>query len=123
LTAKLGAGWIATAGDVEGGVAAMADMRQCRRAAGREAEPLDAVVLTGGAILEEGEAADSPRAIAQAGPRAAMLLHRAADAALAGLPMMVPMPPAVTETVAGYVELAANSRRRAPTILKTTAAT
>jgi hypothetical protein len=53
LTAKLGAGWIATAGDVEGGVAAMADMRQRRRAAGREAEPLDAVVLTGGAILEE----------------------------------------------------------------------
>jgi 5,10-methylenetetrahydromethanopterin reductase len=63
-------------------------------------------VLTGGAILEEGEPADSPRAIAQAGPRAAMLLHRAADAALAGLPMMAPMPPSVAETVAGYVELA-----------------
>ena len=28
LTAKLGAGWIDTAGDVEGGVAAMADMRE-----------------------------------------------------------------------------------------------
>jgi 5,10-methylenetetrahydromethanopterin reductase len=106
LTAKLGAGWIATAGDVEGGVAAMADMRERRRAAGREAEPFDAVVLTGGAILEEGEPADSPRAIAQAGPRAAMLLHRAADAALAGLPIMAPMPPAVAESVAGYIELA-----------------
>ena len=64
------------------------------------------MVLTGGAILEEGEPADLPRAIAQAGPRAAMLLHRAADAALAGLPIMAPMPPAVAETVAGYVELA-----------------
>jgi 5,10-methylenetetrahydromethanopterin reductase len=106
LTAKLGAGWIATAGDVEGGVAAMADMRERRRAACRDAEPLDEVVLTGGAILEEGEPADSPRALAQAGPRAAMLLHRAADAALAGLPMMAPMPPAVAESVAGYVELA-----------------
>jgi 5,10-methylenetetrahydromethanopterin reductase len=84
----------------------MADMQERWRAAGREAEPLDAVVLTGGAILEEGERADSPRAIAQAGPRAAMLLHRAADAALAGLPMMAPMPPSVAETVAGYVELA-----------------
>src|SRR3954470_17963531 len=52
LTVKLGAGWIATAGDVEGGVTAMSDMRERRRAAGREAEPLDAVVLTGGAILE-----------------------------------------------------------------------
>ncbi len=106
LTAKLGAGWIATAGDVDSGVAAMTDMRERRRAAGRETEPLDAVVLTGGAILEEGEAADSPRVIAQAGPRAAMLLHRAADAALAGLPMMAPMPPAVEAAVAGYVELA-----------------
>jgi len=106
LTAKLGAGWIATASDIEGAVAAMTDMQERRRAAGRETEPIDAVVLTGGAILEEGEPADSPRAIAQAGPRAAMLLHRAADAALAGLPMMAPMPPSVAETVAGYVELA-----------------
>jgi 5,10-methylenetetrahydromethanopterin reductase len=106
LTAKLGAGWIATAGDVESAVAAMADMRNLWRAVGREAEALDTVVLTGGAILEEGEPVDSPRAMAQAGPRAAMLLHRAADAALAGLPMMAPMPPSVAETVAGYVELA-----------------
>src|ERR1700739_3915110 len=50
LTAKLARGWIATAGGVEGGVAAMTDRRERRRAAGREAEPLDAVVLTGGAI-------------------------------------------------------------------------
>jgi 5,10-methylenetetrahydromethanopterin reductase len=61
------------------------------------------VVLTGGAILEEGS---SPRAIAQAGPRAAMRPHRAADAALAGLPMMAPMPRAVDESVRGYLELA-----------------
>src|SRR6202011_3343862 len=49
LTAKLGAGWIATAGDVESGVAAMADMRERRRAVGRGGETLDAVVLPGGA--------------------------------------------------------------------------
>jgi 5,10-methylenetetrahydromethanopterin reductase len=106
LTAKLCAGWIATAGDVEGAVAALADMRERWHAAGHKAEALRAVVMTGGAILEEGEPADSPRAIAQAGPRAAMLLHRVADAALAGLPMMAPMPPAVDAAVAGYVELA-----------------
>jgi 5,10-methylenetetrahydromethanopterin reductase len=106
LTAKLGAGWIATAGDVDGAVAAMTDMQERRQAAGRDTELLDAVVLTGGAILDDGEPADSPRAIAQAGPRAAMLLHRAADAVLAGLPMMAPMPPSVAKTVAAYVELA-----------------
>jgi Luciferase-like monooxygenase len=102
LTAKLGAGWIATTGDV----VAMADMQERWRTAGRADERLEAVVMTGGAILEEGEPLDSPRVMAQAGPRAAMLLHRAADAALAGLPMMAPMPPAVAETVAEYVELA-----------------
>jgi len=106
LTAKLGAGWIATGGDVEGAITAMADMRERWQAAGRGAEPLDAVVMTGGAILEEGEPADSPRAVAQAGPRAAMLLHRAADAALAGLPMMAPMPPSMADIAARYVELA-----------------
>jgi 5,10-methylenetetrahydromethanopterin reductase len=106
LTAKLGAGWINTAGDVAGGVAAMTDMKARWEAAGRAAEPLDSVVLTGGAILAEGEPADSPHAVAQAGPRAAMLLHRAADAALAGLPMIAAVPPAVAEALAGYVELA-----------------
>ena len=106
LTAKLGAGWIATTGDVEGAAAAMADMRQRWQAAGRDAGELQSVVLTGGAILAEGEPADSPRAVAQAGPRAAMLLHRAADAALSEMPMMAPMPPSVAETAAAYVELA-----------------
>ncbi len=63
-------------------------------------------MLTGGAILAPGEPADSPRAVAQAGPRAAMLLHRAADQALAGLPNVAPVPPEIAATVAGYVELA-----------------
>lgn len=66
--------------------------------------------MTGGAILAEGEPADSPRAIAQAGPRAAMLLHRAADAALAGLPNATPAPPSVAAEVAGYVDLARGFR-------------
>ena len=61
-------------------------------------------------VLDEGEPADSPRAIAQAGPRAAMLLHRAADAALMGWPGDRAVPPAVADTVAGYVELARSFR-------------
>src|SRR6516165_342303 len=98
--------WIAASGDVEGAVAAMTDMKGRWQAAGHGVETLAGMVMTGGAILDEGEPADSSRAIAQAGPRAAMLLHRAADAALAGLPMMAPMPQSLAETVAGYVELA-----------------
>ncbi|MFZ2006964.1 MAG: hypothetical protein WAV02_17915, partial [Stellaceae bacterium] len=68
------------------------------------------VVLTGGAILAEGEPADSLRAVAQAGPRAAMLLHRAADQALGGFPPMASMPPALAETIAAYVETARGFR-------------
>src|SRR5208337_4081377 len=54
LTAKLGAGWINTAGDVAGGLAAIRDMQTRRKAAGLDAGALDSVVLTGGAILAEG---------------------------------------------------------------------
>src|SRR5579862_937973 len=110
LTAKLGAGWINTTADVAGGVAALGEMRRLWAAAGQAEEALDAVVLTGGVVLGEHEPADSPRAIAQAGPRAAMLLHRAADAALMGWPALAEMPPAVAEAVAGYVALARNFR-------------
>jgi 5,10-methylenetetrahydromethanopterin reductase len=57
-------------------------------------------------VLEEGEPADSPRAIAQAGPRAAMLLHRAADAALMGMPTLHAIPPALADTMQAYIEKA-----------------
>ena len=109
LTAKLGAGWISTIGNPSEASAALRHMQAQREAAGHGAD-LDSVVLTGGAILEEGEPADSPRAIAQAGPRAAMLLHRAADQALAGFPNTTPISPAIAETVARYIELARNFR-------------
>lgn len=110
LTAKLGAGWINTTADVGGGIAALDEMQGLWRAAGHERAALDAVVLTGGVILEPGEPADSPRAVAQAGPRAAMLLHRAADAALSGWPAIANMPPELAETIAGYVALARQFR-------------
>jgi 5,10-methylenetetrahydromethanopterin reductase len=44
--------------------------------------------------------------MAQAGPRAAVLLHRAADEALAGLPNTSAIPEAVAREVAGYVAMA-----------------
>jgi 5,10-methylenetetrahydromethanopterin reductase len=109
LTAKLDAGWISTISDAEAASAALRAMQSAREAAGHAAA-FDSVLLTGGAILEKGEPADSSRAIARAGPRAAMLLHRAADQALAGFPNTTPVPAAVAGTVAGYVELARGFR-------------
>src|SRR5919202_1858820 len=68
LTAGLGAGWINTTADVAGGIAALEEMHGLWAAAGHTRDALDAVVLTGGVVLEEHEPADSPRAVAQAGP-------------------------------------------------------
>ena len=109
LTARLGAGWILTAADVAGSPGALDEMRGLWAAAGHPPEKLESIVLAGGVVLDEHEPADSARAVAQAGPRAAMLLHRAADAALAGWPMAA-LPPQLAELVAGYVELARNFR-------------
>src|SRR5262249_17038870 len=58
-----------------------------------------------GCVLSEGERADSPRGMAQAGPRAAVMLHRAADEALAGLKAGTAMPTQRAE-IEGYIKLA-----------------
>lgn len=106
LTAKLGAGWLNFVGDVAGGVAAMGGMRKTWTDAGRPAADLTAVAFALGCVLQPGEPCDSERAMAQGGPRAAVLLHRAADEALAGLPNTSAVPAAVAETVAAYVAFA-----------------
>ena len=106
LAARLGARWILFFNDVCGGLAGLRRMQETWAAAGQAGDDLYATAFVLGCILRDGEAADSPRAMAQAGPRAAVLLHRAADAALAGLPNSSDVPAAVADTVAGYVELA-----------------
>jgi 5,10-methylenetetrahydromethanopterin reductase len=76
LTAELGAGWLNVIG---GGTAVAlqeaAQMRQCWKAAGRGGQPLSTTAFTGGAVLAPGEAFDSPRVKAQAGPWSAITLH------------------------------------------------
>ena len=106
LTAKLGAGWINFFNDVAGGIAGLEDMQRSWREAGRDPATLSATAFVCGCVLAEGEAADSPHAIAQAGPRAAVLLHRVADEVLSGLPNTSAVPSSVADAVAGYVEAA-----------------
>ena len=106
LTARLGAGWLNFVGNVESGVSAMQEMRQSWDRGGNDITDLSAVAFALGCVLQPDEAADSDRAMAQAGPRAAVMLHRAADEALAGLPNSSPMPPELSQPVAAYVELA-----------------
>ena len=104
LTAKLGAGWLYFAGDVDTAATNAAAMRDAWTAAGRSTGDLSSITFALGCVLEDGEPFDSPRAMAQAGPRAAVILHRAADEAIAGLLNSSGIPPAAADAIAGYVE-------------------
>jgi alkanesulfonate monooxygenase SsuD/methylene tetrahydromethanopterin reductase-like flavin-dependent oxidoreductase (luciferase family) len=104
LTAKLGAGWIDNVADAQRGAATLEQMRAAWQNAGHEREALTSVAWIGGAVLEDGEPVDGPRGMALAAPRAAMLLHRAADTALAGYPAPVAMRPEFADITEAYVE-------------------
>src|SRR5579862_4790832 len=104
LTAKMKAGWIDFVGKVENGVKEVQAMREAWTQAGRPIGDLQATAFALGCVLQDGEPADSERAMAQAGPRAAVMLHRAADEALAGLKPGVAM--LSTPEIDGYVAFA-----------------
>ena len=95
LTAELGAGWLNFL--VGGDAAALHDVGSMKQAwvdAGRPVDDLSATAFAVGAVLAAGEAADSPRAKAQAGPGAAVALHNlieneAHGADLSGLPPLL----------------------------------
>jgi 5,10-methylenetetrahydromethanopterin reductase len=104
LTARFKAGWIDFVGKVENGVKEVQAMREVWTQAGHPIGDLQATAFALGCVLKNGEPADSPRAMAQAGPRAAVMLHRAADERLAGLKPGVAM--LSTPEIDGYVEFA-----------------
>src|SRR5262249_7671590 len=105
LTAKLKAGWIYFVGKVENGVKEVEAMREAWSKAGHAMGDLRATAFALGCVLKDGESADSERAMAQAGPRAAVMLHRAADEALAGLAPGVTMVSRTRPEMQGYIDL------------------
>ncbi len=92
LVAKLGANWINTLREPNSANAALADMQKSWQEAGRGAQPFYATVFGSGCVLAEGEAPDSPRAKAQAGPGAAIVFHNLVEAAELGS-IGYPVPP------------------------------
>jgi 5,10-methylenetetrahydromethanopterin reductase len=106
LTAKLNAAWKSFVSDVPGAMAALESMQRSWTAAGRNAGDLYATAWACGCVLEPGEPVDSPRAVAQAGPRAAVLLHRAADLDMEGWQNTSPVPASVQKQVDGYLAMA-----------------
>jgi alkanesulfonate monooxygenase SsuD/methylene tetrahydromethanopterin reductase-like flavin-dependent oxidoreductase (luciferase family) len=101
LTAKLGAGWINFYRNARTAGSALEDMQAAWREAGREPAALRATVMALGCVLAPGEAADGPRARAQAGPLVASTLHRAVEDNLAP----ASLPPDLREPVAALRKL------------------
>ncbi len=69
-------------------------------AAGRTVVGFPKIAWTLGCVLEDGEPADSPRALAQAGPQAAAFLHGAADGTISEL-----LPDDLKQTMKEYRKL------------------
>jgi len=106
LVARLNAGWKTFFSDVPGALAQLESVRASWQAAGRAAADLYATAWTCGCVLADGETAGSDRALAQAGPRAAVALHRAADEDMEGWQNTSPLPAGLEAEVRGYVDMA-----------------
>ncbi|MCZ6895528.1 MAG: LLM class flavin-dependent oxidoreductase [Gammaproteobacteria bacterium] len=75
LTAEMNAGWLNFGAQVESATRDLADMRSAWREAGRDDADLRATLFFLGCVLGDGEAADSERAMAQAGPWVSVTFH------------------------------------------------
>src|SRR5580704_5925024 len=80
LTAELDADWINLNFSEEFSAATARDMDAQYRAAGKDPARRRKMIFSPGAVLQEGEAYDSPRVKAQVGPVATMVLHDAMEA-------------------------------------------
>ena len=104
LTAELGAHWIQATGHVGTARAAVEGMHGAWRAAGVDPASRIATAFTGGCVLGGGEAFDSPRARAQAGPHATIALHNLVEAEEFGN-MGRGVPPALAPLLDRYREI------------------
>lgn len=93
MVAKLGTGWIGGSSRADRASASVSQMRDEWRKAGRNVSELYMTSLGSGCVLAEGEAADSPRARAQAGPSATMAFHDYAERSELGSLGFDPPPP------------------------------
>ncbi len=104
LTARLGAGWIYATGPMASARAAIADMQAAWRSVGADPAARVATAFTGGCVLKDGEAFDSPRAKAQAGPHATIALHNLVEVEEFG-DMGRSVPPALAPLLERYRQI------------------
>ena len=99
LVAKMGAAWKTFIQDIPGAIDALEGMRKDWTEAGRSTADLYTTAWVCGCVLEPGEPADSPRAMRQAGPRAA-------DLDMNGWKNTSPVPPSTQQSIDGYINMA-----------------
>lgn len=101
LTARLGANWMVSMSNVERAVAGLAAMHEAWREAGRDPADYYSTAITGGCVLDEGEPYDSPRARREAGPVAALVVHKMVEDEAFG-PVPVDTPPFIRPLLDEY---------------------
>lgn len=106
MTARFGAAWMTVMSGVDDGLAALSGVKQTWADSGRPASDLYSTAWVWGCVLRDGETLDSPRVRAETGPRAAVLLHRAADLDMEGWINTSPVADSVKGVLQGYVEAA-----------------
>ncbi len=87
LTAELGAHWITACTDTESSVQVLREMCETYRAEGKNPANYIKTAFAAGCVLLAGEACDSPRVKAQAGPFAAVIPHNLVESGVGDLNM------------------------------------
>jgi 5,10-methylenetetrahydromethanopterin reductase len=101
LTARLGAGFIHATSNANHAATAIGDMQTAWREAGRDPARLTATAAIAGCVLADGEASDSPRAKAHAGPTAMIALHNLVERDQFG-DLGRPLPPSLAPLLEQY---------------------
>jgi alkanesulfonate monooxygenase SsuD/methylene tetrahydromethanopterin reductase-like flavin-dependent oxidoreductase (luciferase family) len=100
LTAEMGDGWMTFMSRPEQALAELAAVHEACRAIGRDAKTLYATAFSLGCVLAEGEKADGPRAMAQAGPWIPVLFHAFVEQSIDEI-----LPPGIRDSIDEYRSL------------------
>jgi 5,10-methylenetetrahydromethanopterin reductase len=100
IAAEMAQGWMTFAFGDDAAIEDLRSVDAACRARGRDPATLYTTAFTLGCVLAEGEAGDSPRARAQAGPQAACLLHSFVEADERG--SVLELPANLKQAVAAY---------------------
>lgn len=102
LTAELGDGWITFMSRPTAALHELEQVRKSCRAIGRDPQTLYKTAFTLGCVLQAGEPADGPRAMAQAGPWIPVLFHALLEQSINEI-----LPPEIKSSISDFRALVA----------------